>query len=132
MRFFSFNTLMILIIIVKCMSGFIRPVFHHQTKIVSCQMTEVSQLPEIPLPISKCFSLPQNNKQVPCVCVIPESTVGKSHVITSINHSTLANALVDDPEILLTGIILQEITYCRLTAAAKYFIRRSDNPELPK
>jgi len=87
---------------------------------------------EIPLPISKCFALLKNNKQVLCVCISPESAVCKSHVITSINHSTLANTLVDDPEILLTAIILQEITYCWLPAAAKYFLRMSDNPELPK
>lgn len=129
---FPFNALLVLITIVDCISVFIKPVFQHQTNIVKCQIAKCPSCWKFHFPSPSVFLYQKITSEYPCVCVSPGSAVCKSHVITSINHSTLANTLVGDPEILLTGIILQEITYCWLTAAAKYFIRRSDNPKLPK
>lgn len=78
------------------------------------------------------FPLAQNNKRVPCVCTSPARAVCKSRVITSINHSALASSGLDDPEILLPGIVLQEITRGCLTAAAKHCRKRPNHQSCPR
>lgn len=129
---FSFNTQMILIVIVNC-------VRFPQTCLPTIRQKQSNvKLPKSPscrkfhFPSPSVFLYHKITSKSLCVCISPESAVCKSHVITSINHSPLANTSVDDPEILLIGIILQEITYCWLTVAAKYFIKRSENPKFSK